>query len=661
MQDLEKFKNDVNVTGKNVYVGQRYVPKIMGEWDNTKLYEPLSIVQYQGASYTSRQYVPVGVELTNEEYWAVTGNYNAQVEQYRQDVNNVKGEVINARNGENTLNDRLNKSEKEINVRFEQNVINMELFKKRPEDIDDSKRIQRAMDYAHSVNKPLVFNGGVYYVKMLNIPTGLTLIGNGAILKKPNLSAPPYNMTTEQMKWQRLAEVKDYSGDVDSAMTRISGFTFDGSCWDMWKTPSYEQEQASLILVSADHTKKGRVKIKFDDCHFVDNVSDGIHLWKNVDAQIDNCSSYDCFRGGLVITGGYSKVNVNNFSSSSNLLSDGIDVEVDTMGYGGTYAVELNFNNIIIDNDLDVDVPEDSICNMSNVILSKEKGSYALGVGFNSVLNVTNSQFALRGANDSFNRLLLNGVAKFKNCHFYIKERKTTTTTNSDSALYIFSFPTTSDKGIVGQDWTVILDDCHFSYLGADYMSVPNVGIRTSNGPSTTVITNNCTFDNTLSGGIVSHIQYLHTRNNRYNCRDTGIYYMSNQFNVGNHVVIDNPILLNDEVTYLNIDGVGANIKHLNTVFTDKTSKIKGNNVVNAAEHDLYNQTFIGNRLIYTDINPNTSPYVFGIAGDIAISTTPVLGGRTEVWKCTRSKSPASPYNSVWVEITDPNLVVGIL
>ena len=74
------------------YVGARYVP-IFGrknettiEWDNSKPYEPLSIVLYQGNSYTSKQYVPKGAEITDEKYWALTGNYNAQVEQYRAEV-----------------------------------------------------------------------------------------------------------------------------------------------------------------------------------------------------------------------------------------------------------------------------------------------------------------------------------------------------------------------------------------------------------------------------------------------------------------------------------------------------------------------------------------------------------------------------------------------
>lgn len=68
------------------YIGARYVPLFIGDWDDTKTYEPLSIVQYQGNSYTSRQFVPVGTAIDNDAFWAETGNYNAQVEQYREEV-----------------------------------------------------------------------------------------------------------------------------------------------------------------------------------------------------------------------------------------------------------------------------------------------------------------------------------------------------------------------------------------------------------------------------------------------------------------------------------------------------------------------------------------------------------------------------------------------
>lgn len=56
------------------------------DWDSSKTYEPLTIVYHQGNSYTSRQSVPAGVNITDTTYWALTGNYNAQIEQYRKET-----------------------------------------------------------------------------------------------------------------------------------------------------------------------------------------------------------------------------------------------------------------------------------------------------------------------------------------------------------------------------------------------------------------------------------------------------------------------------------------------------------------------------------------------------------------------------------------------
>jgi len=74
------------------YIGARYVPLFAdpAEWDSTKQYEPLTIVLHEGNSYTSRQYVPVGIDITNEKFWALTGNYNGQVEAYRKEVATYK-------------------------------------------------------------------------------------------------------------------------------------------------------------------------------------------------------------------------------------------------------------------------------------------------------------------------------------------------------------------------------------------------------------------------------------------------------------------------------------------------------------------------------------------------------------------------------------------
>lgn len=80
------------------YIGARYVPIFADpiEWNDTRQYEPLTIVQYQGASYTSKQAVPLGIPITDTAFWALTGNYNAQVEQYRQEVRTFDGRITEA-------------------------------------------------------------------------------------------------------------------------------------------------------------------------------------------------------------------------------------------------------------------------------------------------------------------------------------------------------------------------------------------------------------------------------------------------------------------------------------------------------------------------------------------------------------------------------------
>lgn len=79
---------DAPAPGVRQYVGARYVPVFASplEWSSTQGYEPLTIVTYQGNSYTSMQSVPAGIDTANTEYWAQTGNYNAQIEAYRQEV-----------------------------------------------------------------------------------------------------------------------------------------------------------------------------------------------------------------------------------------------------------------------------------------------------------------------------------------------------------------------------------------------------------------------------------------------------------------------------------------------------------------------------------------------------------------------------------------------
>ena len=77
------------------YIGARYVPLFADpmQWDSTRTYEPLTVVYNGGNSYTSRQYVPAGIQIDDDSYWALTGNYNAQIEQYRAEVKQYDGRI----------------------------------------------------------------------------------------------------------------------------------------------------------------------------------------------------------------------------------------------------------------------------------------------------------------------------------------------------------------------------------------------------------------------------------------------------------------------------------------------------------------------------------------------------------------------------------------
>lgn len=81
--------------GPSMYVGARYVPKFADpiEWDIERGYESLTIVTYKGESYTSKCPVPPGIDIKNERYWALTGAYNAQVEEYKNQVKDLSQQV----------------------------------------------------------------------------------------------------------------------------------------------------------------------------------------------------------------------------------------------------------------------------------------------------------------------------------------------------------------------------------------------------------------------------------------------------------------------------------------------------------------------------------------------------------------------------------------
>ena len=93
------------------YVGARYVPKFANPaaWTSGTSYEAMTIVTYNNSSYTSKIPVPatIGNPADNPDYWALTGNYNAQVEEYRQETQKVAGDIETERNRATSAEEKL--------------------------------------------------------------------------------------------------------------------------------------------------------------------------------------------------------------------------------------------------------------------------------------------------------------------------------------------------------------------------------------------------------------------------------------------------------------------------------------------------------------------------------------------------------------------------
>lgn len=101
--------------GPSMYVGARYVPKFADpiEWDIERGYESLTIVTYKGESYTSKCPVPPGIDIKNERYWALTGAYNAQVEEYKNQVKDLSEQVAGFASDNKEFRDKITQYDKD--------------------------------------------------------------------------------------------------------------------------------------------------------------------------------------------------------------------------------------------------------------------------------------------------------------------------------------------------------------------------------------------------------------------------------------------------------------------------------------------------------------------------------------------------------------------
>ena len=273
-------------------------------------------------------------------------------------------------------------------------VIDVTMFGAKADgETDDTASIQKAIDSVGLTGGTVLFPPGTYRVTSVGLKAGVRYLGYGATITRP----------AGQGKWVRTFDSwkpgYQHSSDKDSAVIHIEGFDFDGNRAEQDKYDQHELEQAHLIFLMADPTKAGRLRVRISNCTFRDCVADAISIYTNVEAQISNSTAIDCFRGGMVLGGGHSRVQMTNFVARGETHPTGIDVEVDGGGFGGDMAVELQMDNVSLpDGDFDVGVLGDSVVPGSKIVAIAPEFAHGIFLSQGGRATIRNPRIAARQA-----------------------------------------------------------------------------------------------------------------------------------------------------------------------------------------------------------------------------------------------------------------------
>ena len=280
------------------YVGARYVPKIMGEWDKNIPYEALSIVTYKGNSFTSKIPVPAKVDIDDETYWVNTGNYNVQIEEYRKETLEAKQLANNTNTDLQAFKKNQTNTNNEINNKINSTTSALNTLKNVVFDGDTPSVITVAKSGGrfHTINEAITFAkgycsrqkrvtilicGGVYKESIvLTKNPGIDLIGIG--MPEINSDAPYPNGPAYIYGDTYIEGISFYSNSKNAYAFHLDGST-DTSCGTHVTVVNCKFVSVNQPALGCGCTR-GCI-YSFINCEF--NGSDGIYLHNEASANVD--------------------------------------------------------------------------------------------------------------------------------------------------------------------------------------------------------------------------------------------------------------------------------------------------------------------------------------------------------------------------------------
>lgn len=378
--------NDQGITVQRQYIGARYVPKFFQGPDGTPAwignvpYEPLIIVTYLGNSYTSKIPVPSGIgnPSLNPTYWALTGNFNAQLQQVSSDVETMKETVNEVTQDISEINDKINNLD--LNIVPFASVAEMQAGKLSEGIIVNTNGYYAENDGGNNqyvistTNAPgaIPVKNNLYAVPLIITPLDIRKVGakgdgvtdntqfiNLAFQLATDVYVPDQTFACHQIsipsdkRISGFGTLKLITSETTEKLLRvdgnenveIDGLTLIGDRGDTGNTNEYK---AAIYVQNAKN-----VTIK--NCKISNCRGDGIgtnaetpssgetNYFKNDHIVIDNCNITNCYRNGISITATDNTFITNCRIDNTNGMSPGAAIDIEP-NYSYQYC------NVFIDN-----------------------------------------------------------------------------------------------------------------------------------------------------------------------------------------------------------------------------------------------------------------------------------------------------------------------
>ena len=481
---------------------------------------------------------------------------------------------------------------------------------------DDTAAIQSGINYLNSIGGgTLFFPAGVYYVSQLNYYAGITFRGVGAGSKLKKIPS------TDEFK-RMFTTLAGQTFSVDSPLIAWYDLAFDGNSSNHIAYQAYQLEHAHMIFLLANAAGAGRLRTIIGGCTFENCVADAVSVYSNVNLEISNCSMRECFRGGLVITGGYTTVKANNLHMAGVTDLTRMDIEVDGAGYGGTYATTLQLSNIYTQNGFDLG-GVNMTATLANIVTEAGTTTFGGYAGTGDIV-VADSRIALGVADTSNNRIYEPKNLKFQNCQFTY-HRPASAVGNQTFGIYIYWHASNPSR--------VLFQDCEFfvasSVLAAD-TAWAVYALYNPKSLGHQMIVDGCRVSTGFDGGI-------YNRGGTTLIRDAYIdavepVRQDSADSSGWEMTIDNVTVGPNATKWIHIVTYGAaNIFHHYNVTLDESK-----NVI-TTDYGFIGCTFRGRRVILGTAAPTLSTQ--GMIGDLYRKNVPTAGAALE-WVCVGTSGP---------------------